>query len=51
MPVLLATETSQDTWLNGSTSDALRLIRSYPAGDMQEVQAGLEKEDFGGEVV
>jgi putative SOS response-associated peptidase YedK len=46
MPVLLATETCQDVWLNGSTADALRLIQSYPADDMVEVQAGLEKEDL-----
>lgn len=37
MPVLLATETCRDTWLQGSTPDALRLIQTYPANGMQEV--------------
>ena len=46
MPVLLAPETRQDVWLNGSAPDALRLIQSYPAEDMFEVQAGLDKEDL-----
>jgi putative SOS response-associated peptidase YedK len=46
MPVLLATETSQNVWLNGSTPEALCLIQFYPAEDMAKVQAGLDKEDL-----
>ena len=45
MPVLLSTEELFDTWLNGSTKEALALARPFPA-DKMPVQVGSERKDL-----
>jgi putative SOS response-associated peptidase YedK len=44
MPVLLLDTEARETWLNGSTEDALRLQRPAPDGTLKIVRTG-EKED------
>lgn len=46
MPVLLTKEAEFETWLSGSTEEALKLVKSYAADDMRIVQAGKEKKDL-----
>ena len=46
MPVLLTREQEFDTWLRGSSDEACRLARAYPAEQMHIVQAGLDTEDL-----
>ena len=46
MPVLLTREEEFDTWLRGSSDEAMSLAREYPAAQMQIVQEGLDKEDL-----
>ena len=46
MPVLLSGEVEFDTWLNGSTTEAYALARSFPAGAMRIVQSGGERQDL-----
>jgi putative SOS response-associated peptidase YedK len=46
MPVLLTREEEFDTWLRGSTDEALSLAREYPPEQMRIVQEGFEKEDL-----
>src|SRR5262245_39613598 len=45
MPVILTREEQFETWLNGSTDEALALSRQYPPGKMRIVREGLEKSD------
>ena len=45
MPVLLTREDEFETWLKGSTEEALALAREYPPSEMQIVQEGFYKED------
>jgi putative SOS response-associated peptidase YedK len=45
MPVLLTREDEFETWLNGSTGEALDLAREYPPDQMRIVQEGFFKED------
>jgi putative SOS response-associated peptidase YedK len=45
MPVLLTREEQFETWLNGSTDEALALACEYPPDQMQIVQEGFFKED------
>jgi putative SOS response-associated peptidase YedK len=45
MPVLLTREDEFQTWLNGSTDEALALAREYPPDQMRIVQEGFFKED------
>lgn len=45
MPVILTKEEDFNTWLNGKTSDADKLVRQYPSDQMRIVQEGLEKAD------
>ncbi len=46
MPVLLTQEAEFETWLSGSTEEALRLVRSYAADQMAIVQRGGDKKDL-----
>lgn len=46
MPVLLNEEAEFETWLSGTTEEALKLVKSYAADDMRIVQAGKEKKDL-----
>lgn len=46
MPVLLSGDDEFDTWLHGSTKDAIALARSYRADEMKIVQAGSERKDL-----
>jgi putative SOS response-associated peptidase YedK len=43
--VLLTCEEEFETWLSGSTEEALALGREYPPEQMRIVQEGLYKED------
>jgi putative SOS response-associated peptidase YedK len=45
MPVLLTREEEFETWLTGSTDEALALAREYPPESMGIVQEGFFKED------
>jgi putative SOS response-associated peptidase YedK len=45
MPVLLTREEEFDTWLSGSSEEALALAREYPPQQMRIVQEGFDKED------
>ena len=45
MPVILTREEQFETWLNGSTDEAMALSRQYPPGQMRIVREGLEKSD------
>jgi putative SOS response-associated peptidase YedK len=45
MPVLLTREEEFETWLTGSTDEALALAREYPPESMDIVQEGFFKED------
>jgi len=40
MPVILTREEQFETWLNGSTDEAMALSRQYPPGQMRIVRAG-----------
>jgi putative SOS response-associated peptidase YedK len=46
MPVLLTNETDFETWLSGSTKEALALARSFDPNAMRIVQSGKDKEDL-----
>lgn len=46
MPVLLNDDADMETWLKGSTSEALGLARAFPAGQMQIAQSGAERMDL-----
>ena len=46
MPVLVSGEVEFDTWLNGSTTEAFPLARSFPAEGMHIVQSGTERQDL-----
>jgi putative SOS response-associated peptidase YedK len=46
MPVLLTREEEFETWLRGSSKEALALAREYPPERMRIVQEGLDKEDL-----
>ena len=46
MPVMLVGEADQDQWLQGSTSEAHELVRSYPADKMAIVQSSTERKDL-----
>ena len=46
MPVLLTHEEEFETWLRGSSDEALALAKEYPAHQMQMVQEGFDKEDL-----
>jgi putative SOS response-associated peptidase YedK len=46
MPVLLTREEEFDTWLRGSTDEALALAREFSPEQMRIVQVGLDKEDL-----
>jgi putative SOS response-associated peptidase YedK len=46
MPVLLTREEEFETWLRGSTDEALSLAREYPPEQTCIVQEGFEKEDL-----
>ena len=46
MPVLLNSEDEFDTWMEGTTEEALALATPYDATQMQLVQSGLKKEDL-----
>ena len=46
MPVLLTREEEFETWLRGSTNQAMALAREYPPEQMRIVQEGLDKEDI-----
>jgi putative SOS response-associated peptidase YedK len=46
MPVLLAGPADFETWLSGSTEEALKLARSYTANQMRIVQSGSERKDL-----
>lgn len=45
MPVLLTTAGDYDTWLHGSTAEALALVHSHDPAGMRMVQSGFAKED------
>jgi putative SOS response-associated peptidase YedK len=45
MPVLLTRSDEFDTWMRGSTQEAMALAREYPPEQMQIVQTSYEKED------
>ena len=45
MPVILTREEQFETWLNGSTDEAMALSRQYPPGKMRIVRHGFEKSD------
>jgi putative SOS response-associated peptidase YedK len=45
MPVLLTSDEEFETWLSGSTEEALSLGREYPPEAMRIVQEGFYKED------
>lgn len=46
MPVLLSSEEEIETWLKGSTTEAMGLARRYPANQMRIVQSGADREDL-----
>ncbi len=46
MPVLLSREEEFETWLSGTTDEAMALARSFAPELMREVQAGAAKEDL-----
>ena len=46
MPVLLTREEEFETWLHGSTDEALALAREYPPDQMRIVQEGCGKQDL-----
>ena len=46
MPVLLTREEEFDTWLRGSTEEAMGLAREYPPEQMRIVQEGFDKQDL-----
>ena len=46
MPVLLSDASDFETWLSGSTEEAFKLARSYPADQMRIVQSGSERKDL-----
>lgn len=46
MPVLLAGEDMQQTWLAGSPAEAFALARPHPPEAMRIVQGGFEKRDL-----
>jgi putative SOS response-associated peptidase YedK len=46
MPVLMSDPAHFETWLSGSTEDALKLARSYAAEQMRIVQYGADREDL-----
>ena len=45
MPVLLTEEAEFETWLTGSTTEAMGLVKSYDPARMRMVQSGFAKED------
>ena len=45
MPVLLTQQEECETWLKGTTEEALALAREYPPEHMRIVREGFEKED------
>ncbi len=48
LPVMLVGEAAPDEWLEGATVSACKLIRSYPAEQMEIVQQGSERKDLAG---
>lgn len=46
MPVLLATEADQETWLEAPPSEAFALAREHPHDAMRIVQSGFDKRDL-----
>ena len=46
MPVMLTQKQQFDTWLHGSTQDAMALVHSHDPALMQMVQSGFKKEDL-----
>lgn len=46
MPVMLTTDSDYDCWLNGTTDQALELVKSYPADKMEIVQSATDKTDL-----
>jgi putative SOS response-associated peptidase YedK len=46
MPVLLTREEQFETWLRGSSDEALSLVRECPPEHMRIVKQGFEKEDL-----
>src|SRR5262245_3293800 len=45
MPVIVTREEQFETWLNGSTDEAMALSRQYPPSKMRIVRHGFEKSD------
>lgn len=45
-PVLLTSEDERDTWLSGTTKEALSLLRPIAADKLHIVQSGFEKKDL-----
>ena len=45
MPVILTEEKQFETWLHGSTQDAVALVHSHDPERMRMVQSGFKKED------
>src|SRR5262249_8439024 len=45
MPVLLTKEEEFETWLSGTTDEAMKLARSFASEAMHVVQAGADKQD------
>lgn len=50
-PVLLTSEDERDTWLSGTTKEALSLLRPIAADKLHIVQSGFEKKDLLGAAV
>ena len=46
MPVILTEDKQFDTWLHGSTQDAMALVHSHDPERMRMVQSGFKKEDL-----
>ena len=46
MPVILTEDKQFDTWLHGSTQDAMSLVHSHDPERMRMVQSGFKKEDL-----
>ena len=46
MPVLLTNRDEFETWMTGSSDEALELAQEYPPEAMRIVQSGLDKKDL-----
>lgn len=46
MPVLMSNNEQIETWLKGSTLEAMKLARAFPSDAMKIVQSGSEKQDL-----